>query len=272
METQETVAPTTEAVIEESASSTNELPEGQEVAPATERTTEVEGTEPSKAVKELIAQRKKRQEAERELAYYKGLAEGRGASPVKPEPVIQQASPQLPVPPKQDDFETWEAYETAKDDYLIAKAEHNMALRFLEGQQQVKKQEVEKTYQQRMAEAALVDPDIMLLQNDRTLPVSGPMAELIQYSEKGPELLRWLDNNRQEALRIYNLPPILAAKEMGAVEEKLRNQPVVKPKLVSAAPDPIKTVTPSGTTTIDEDKLPTEEWIARRNEAQFKRR
>jgi hypothetical protein len=87
-----------------------------------------------------------------------------------------------------------------------------------------------------------------------------------------PQLLKWLNNNRNEASRIASLPPIMAAHEIGMVAAGIKNTPKpAPPKRVSAAPDPIQTLTPSSSATVDEDDLPMEEYYKRRTKSLYGR-
>ena len=79
------VAPATEAVVADPAPATTPDPPAVVADPASAPVADDQGiiedppgAKPSKVVSELIAQRKKRQDAEREAAYWKGVAEGRG--------------------------------------------------------------------------------------------------------------------------------------------------------------------------------------------------
>ena len=63
------------------------------------------------------------------------------------------------------------------------------------------------------------------------------MAQSIQSSDVGPDLLYWLGTNPKEADRISRLNPILQAKEIGKIEAGLASNPPVKK--TSTAPAPI---------------------------------
>lgn len=224
----------------------------------------------SKALKELITQRRKRQEAERELAYYKGLAEGRGAGrdSAVAQPVVPQAPAAPAPPPRLDDFESWEEFETANRSYMVQEAKRELVKEF-EGRQEAAKVADElRDFHGRIQAAAETDPRILELVSDQTLPVSKPMATLIQKSDIAHSLLRYLDSNRADASRIASMDPILAAREMGILEARIRSAPAPQaPKKISQAPAPVKTVQPDTSGAVDEDSLPTSEWIRRRNAA-----
>lgn len=265
-------APVNEAHVEQ-AVTTDSAP----VETTTEQNTE-EGSEPeqSKAVKELIAQRKRRQQAEQDAAYWRGVAEARGGKQeTTPAPVVQAPTNQAPVAPNSDQFETWEDYEKAKDKYLIAQAKYEIIQESRKQQFASAQQQKQATFQRRMEEASKEDPTITEIVQDRTLPLHERALSIVYESDVAPQLLKALNNDRKEATRLFqlfNTNPILAAREFGKLEAKLANAPKpTPPKKVSQAPTPISTVTATGSGTVDEDNLPVDQWIARRNKAQFGR-
>ena len=98
------------------------------------------------------------------------------------------------------------------------------------------------------------------------------MATVIKSSENPAELLRYLDKHRVEAAQMKVMPPELGAAAMGKLLARLENAPPPEPpKRVSQAPEPIRTVKAKGSGQIDEDKLPMDEWVKRRNQKQFKK-
>jgi len=253
---------------------TQQEPADQAVEQDSAPVTEDRDSEPeqSKAVKELIAQRKKRQVAEQEAAYWRGVAEGK----VKPEQSAQQVQSvgdsSVPVPPNPDNFSTFGEFDVAERQYIIDAA----AYKIQADQHRMKMVQVEQErvvrFRERMEKAAALDPTLYEAVADNTLPISTAMAELIQDSEYAPDLVRYLYNNRKEAMRISQLSPLAAAKELGIAEAKLSIKPVAEPtKKVSQAPAPISTVTPAGTTIVDEADLPMDQFFARRNKAQYGR-
>lgn len=223
-----------------------------------------QGAKPSKVVSELIAQRKKRQDAERDAAYWKGVAEGR----VKPEVVPEvPPSPGSLVAPKLDQFETYDQYETAKDEYLLQTAEGRAMQRLQVAKQQEAAQIVEQTFQKRIDAAVKEDPSLVDVLRDTTLPISIHMIPILKESENAPKLLRWLDQNRDEARRIANLLPMQAAREMGIIEAKISFAPKPEPvRVVSAAPEPVRTVTSTSSAVVDEDSLSMTEYHKRRTQ------
>jgi len=292
MPDQEIVSQNTEAVNTESApvdDSSSEVVETEtdavneeESATSTEEPSEVEGSEPkqSKAVKELITVRKRAQAAEAEAAYYKALASagsGQGLPPQAPQASYDPQKPivdtTVPPAPKQEEFDTWEAYETAKEEYLIKKAGAQFMEHFNKNIQAFNQSKAEREFETRIEAAAKENPAIRAILADNTLPINNHMAEVVKASEIAPQLLTYLNENRAEAARIYGLSPMMAAKELGRVEALIQNTPkAALPKRVSQAPEPIKTVNGVGSPVTDESKLSMDEWVARRNMAQYKKK
>jgi len=109
------------------------------------------------------------------------------------------------------------------------------------------------------------------------LPVTDVMAQTIQASEIGPDIIYHLGSNPKEAERISKLTPFLQAKEIGRIEAKLADSPPVKK--TTSAPAPIAPVTPRGATARVVDttdprsikSMSTSEWIEAERQRQIKR-
>ena len=242
--------------------------EGQQVEQAAEQVgnPEEQGSEPPKAVRELIEQRKKRQKAEQEAAYWRGMAEARGPQQAPQEqPQAAPASNQPPKAPVLDNFDTYEEYEQAKDEYVIAKAEYQITQKYLQQQRAAQQKQAQMSFEQRLNDAAKADPTILEIKNDPTLPVSELMAQMLQRMETAPQMLKWLNNNRDDAQRMMRMDPMSLAMEFGRVDTLIKSTPKPPaPKKVSAAPAPIQTVQATSSAEIDEDDLPMEEYYKRR--------
>ena len=148
------------------------------------------------------------------------MAEGRGGAAGTPAPAVDApASAADLASPKVDDFENY-------DDYLVARAKHEIKI---EQQQTTVRQaqtETQKAFAERLKKAAEDDPTVLDVYQDRNLPVSVPMAAVIMESEKGPEILKYLGNNREESARIARLTPIAAARELLRIESTIASTPV----------------------------------------------
>lgn len=217
------------------------------------------GSEPTKplgdkGVQELIDQRRKRQQAEQEAAYWRGVAEGGGRQPQQPQ------KPQAPQgPPVLEQFENY-------DDYLVAKAKFEVQQDIVRGQQAAQRQNVVRTFQDRVRKAAEKNPDILSVLEDRSIPISAPMADAIQESELGPEIAYHLKQNPMDAERIAYLSPVAAIREIGKIEARLSAPQPQTTQRISQAPEPIKALGGGGSVTEPNlETMPMEEFIRKRN-------
>lgn len=277
----ELVEETTQAVSEASATSeqtpvvsTEQAVQETEQAPVTteekpaQETTETKGSEPSKAVRELIDQRHKRQEAERLAAYWKGVAEGRAkteATTVKADTPVED---QPPVKPKIEDYDDVDKFEEAVEEWRDAKAEYRFAQKIKATQAETRnltvKEQQKKEYQEavdahtsRLEKAKEADPGLDDIINDGNQKISGTMAWSIMQSEEGPKAIRYFYEHPKEAERIFNIAPTIrlqdgrvvpmpgkpfrpdvALMEMGKIMERLERQPEPKTNKQSQAPAP----------------------------------
>ena len=91
-------------------------------------TTETDGSEPlgEKGQKEVITLRKRAQNAEALIDYYKNLV-AQQQNPVQPQ--AQQQPTQL-IPPKEEDYDTWDAWSAATSKYNIEVAKTEIRQEF----------------------------------------------------------------------------------------------------------------------------------------------
>ena len=75
------------------------------------------------------------------------------------------------------------------------------------------------------------------------LPITAPMAEAIAESDLGVEVAYFLGKNPAEAMRIAQMSPLAAVREIGKLEAKLT---IAAPATSSAAPKPVTPVKGSG--------------------------
>lgn len=150
--------------------------------------------------------------------------------------LAEQQARQKPVapPPAPDDFENAQAYAEALAEQ---KAQQLLAQREAAKQQAA----LLEAYRDREEEAREKYDDFEQVAYNKHLPVTDYMAQAIQASDIGPEVIYHLGSNPKEAQRIANLPPILQAKEIGRIEAKLVADPPTK--RTSTAPAPLAPVT-----------------------------
>jgi hypothetical protein len=227
-----------------------------------------------KRIQQLVARQREaeRREAARseEAAYWRGIAEGR----IKPPAAVQPHSPaDAPEFPVLADFERAEDYEEARTRYVVEKAKWDLKQELEAHRVRETQGEIERRYRARMAAAAGSDPELLEIENDTTLPVSLPMALAIKESEAAPQILRYLSAHRDEAARIARLSPIAAAREIGRIEAGASNAPPQQLRTVSQAPEPVRPVGGTkGSIETDDERVPIDEFVRRRNEAQYGRR
>ena len=175
------------------------------------------------------------------------------------------------VQPRLEDYESYAEYEVKNNEYLLAEAERRVTARLSTQQKEQSEKQVRESFLQSVRNAA--DTDEVIYEAITNPPaVSDAMLSVLQTSDVGLEVLKHLHNNRREATRIAGLPPIQAARELGIIEAQIKFAPKpTPPKRVSSAPEPVAPVTTTTAATIDEDNLPLDEWIRRRNKAQFGR-
>ena len=145
---------------------------------------------------------------------------------------IEPASIPADIVPEQ--FDSYDAYADALAE---RKAEELLSRREAAKQQQA----LLEQYHDREETARDKYDDFDQVAYNPTLPVTEVMAQSIQASDVGPDVLYWLGSNPKEADRISRLGPILQAKEIGKIEASLASNPPVRK--TSTAPAPIAPVT-----------------------------
>tara|TARA_R110000823_G_scaffold225669_3_gene353426 strand:- start:784 stop:1605 length:822 start_codon:yes stop_codon:yes gene_type:complete len=168
---------------------------------------------------------RQRHEAQREAAYWRGLAEA-----AQPKEAPAEASE-----PKSEDFEDYGAYVRA-----LAKFEAKALVKAeFEQQRTQKAQEAQATTWQQRADAAKAElPDFEKVMATSTAPMSHAMAEAIKGSDIGPKVAYHLAQNPEIADRLSRLEPMAAAREIGRLEASLSVKTEPIPKRITSAPVP----------------------------------
>lgn len=120
--------------------------------------------------------------------------------------------------------------------------------------------------------------DFFEVTQDRSLPITQEMAEVIMDSDVGPEVAYYLAKHPDEAYSIARSHPAIQGRQIGLLESQLKAELSKGPKKTTSAPPPPKgkvsgkepgfatnPATPAG------DKMSDDEWFARR-EAQLAKR
>ena len=182
----------------------------------------------------------------------------------------EQQARQQPTDLRPEQFGSYDDYAEALAE---RKAEDLLARREAERQQQSM---LEQYHDREEATRDKYD-DFDQVAYNPNLPVTEYMAQSIQASDVGPDVLYWLGTNPKEADRIARLPPLLQAKEIGKIEVSLSSNPPVRK--TSTAPAPINPVTarasgaPSYDTTDPRSvkSMSTSEWIEAERLRQIKK-
>jgi hypothetical protein len=180
----------------------------------------------------------------------------------------QKAPPPADIVPEQ--FDTYDDYAEALAE---RKAEELLARREAARQQA----ELLEAYHEREEQARDKYDDFEQVAYNPNLTVTETMAQSIQASDIGPDVLYWLGSNPKEAARIARLPTILQAKEIGKIEATMGSNPPVRK--TSTAPAPIAPVTArsNGTPRYDTTDprstktMTTSEWIEAERQRQIKK-
>jgi len=180
----------------------------------------------------------------------------------------QQAQPVADITPEQ--FDTYE-------DYAEALAERKAEELLYQRETKMQQQALLEQYHDREETARDKYDDFDQVAYNPNLPVTEYMAQSIQASDIGPDVLYYLGSNPKEADRIARMSPILQAKEIGKIEASMAANPPVRK--TSTAPAPIAPVTPraNGTPAYDTTDarstktMSTSEWIEAERMRQIKK-
>ena len=221
---------------EESSASTTEDSSAQ--PEETEEKPKAKGVQ--KRIDELTANwRESQRQAEQLMEQNRQLQEAILKSQEKPP---EETAPEA-TEPKLDQFQSYEEYVAALADF---KAEQKVRSILEERASQEAEVEAAKTRAEKerefMARAETYKaerPDFDNVAFNPLLPVTPEMADVINASENGPQVLYHLGQNMAEATRISNLPPVMQAAELGRIEARIT---MPQANLNSAAPDPIEPV------------------------------
>lgn len=180
---------------------------------------------------------------EEEKEYYRQLALRNDVKPQYTEPQKDNN-----VKPKVDDYSSledwveavsdWKANEVLKKAKKDAEAE-NLAYKQRENER--KWLEKEQSYLEKYEDyEEVADANELVRHNALNQTM---IQALLETPETGPDVLYYLGKNIDEARRIAALPPILAAKELGKIEDRLINSNKnVKKVKTTNAPPPIQPI------------------------------
>jgi hypothetical protein len=222
------------------------------VEPAAEATKTFTQEELDAAIGKRLAREQRKWEREQAAK----AAEKQLKTPVEIPPIEQFASP---------------------DEYAEVLAERKAEELLARREQARMQSETLEAFHDREEEARNKYDDFEQVAYNPKLPITDAMAQTIQASEVGPDMAYYLGSNPKEAERISRLSPLQQAKELGKIEAKLSDNPVVKK--TSSAPAPIAPVTArsSGSPATDTTdprsikSMSTSEWIEAERQRQIKK-
>lgn len=217
--------------------------------------------------KRLAKERRKREEQKRENEVLRKLALERDQrqpqEDKKPQPTEGE--------PKREQFDSYEAYVEARAEWkaerAVEKKLRDREEKEAEARTARERKEQADAFQKRVKEhAKSIDDfdDVMAdVRNDPEHPVARLYAPPISETENPAQIIYHLAKNPEEAERIASLPESKQAREIWALEQKLKSAPQKTP---SKAPAPIKPV--GGSTVGSEmpsDSDSTEDWMRKEN-------
>ena len=163
------------------------------------------------------------------------------------------------------------------DEYAEVLAERKAEELLARREQARMQSEIIESYHDKEEDARNKYDDFEQVAYNPKLPITDAMAQTIQASEVGPDMAYYLGSNPKEAERISRLSPLQQAKELGKIEAKLADNPVVKK--TSSAPAPIAPVTARSTGSPATDttdprsikSMSTSEWIEAERQRQIRK-
>lgn len=185
-----------------------------------------------------------------------------------------------PVKPNKADFTDPDAYDSAMDQYIEAKAEwiakkevkssiEEQNRKTMEANMAAEQKAIRDRYLERASKAQEKYADFVEVAESPDVQISIPMAAAIINHEQGPEIAYHLGKHPEEAKRISSLSPPLQIMELGFIAASLNAPPASSPAaakpIVSAAPKPI-TPLASGAGNIEKpiEEMSMDEYAAKR--------
>ena len=168
--------------------------------------------------------------------------------------------------PQEDQFENYNDYIRALTGWEASKRLEEYKRGEIERTQQQLKADREKKVDAIVASETAKDPDFL---SKAYIPANMPagIEELVVDSDQFVQLALHFGKDPGEAIRIVNLPPVLAAREIGRIEEKLKSN--VAPRIETKAPAKTKTVSGKEPVSRKLEDLSTEEYIAERRKVLY---
>lgn len=196
--------------------------------------------EPKVKLSELLAQKKRRKEAELQVARLQGQLEA-----IQPKAAPAPAAPEAPK-----EFPPLEEFEGTYDQWVVAKAKFELKNELKADEeknrqtQQVQTQAAtaQRQWAENCQKASAEIPDLAEVLNSDLQPfptLPDMVSQAIKKIDNGPAIVYYLHKNPAEGTRLAQMDPVLAVMELASIREKAKA--LLKPttKKVTSAPPPI---------------------------------
>jgi hypothetical protein len=226
-------------------------------------------------INELVRQR---HDAQREAAYWRGVAEAGGKSKTtQVESPAPAAAPEVPAKPLVKDFFTYDEYVDALTDWKSDRAvEKALAAVTTKDQERTTQQtavqaeeERSKNWQTRQTATKEVFKDFDEVVGKSDVPIYPHVAELLKDSDHGPAIAYKLAKDPDLAAKLNGMPEKKAIKEFARLEMAFESTtpPSPPPVVPSKAPVPPTPIRVGAATTKDLGKMSMDEYAAARKAA-----
>ncbi len=142
--------------------------------------------------------------------------------------------------PKEADYASQEEYDEARIEYRAEQRANERIAKQAQAKDAEEGAKVMAAHQARMEKFAETHPEVIEFATDRGSPINGAMGAAIALSDQGPQVLLYLSENTDEAMKIYKMHPSRAAAEIGKIEDRLAAKPA--PAKPSKVPEPLAPV------------------------------
>ena len=166
--------------------------------------------------------------------------------------------PQQGGKPTLEQFDDYDSYVEALAGYKAQESIQAMQAQQSQAQRQAEEVHRSQSFRQKADTFSAEHPDFNQVVFDNPyLPITGEMKQVIETSDKGPEVAYHLGQNPQLAAQIAQMHPIMQAAELGKIEAGLS---FPKTKTTTSAPAPIEPIGGGEAGMRDTSKMSMEEY------------
>lgn len=261
MEQEQEVAPEVEATAEDVT--TEQVTEDQPQEEVAQGEPEVNETE--EAEQKAKSRHQRRREAMERLRTEADQAEAR-AKEAEDKLKRHQEQAEQSKPPKEADFGTFEEYQAALSGFHAMKQLDARESARMTDEQKAHQQEVQRIQQQQQAEtqqqwaSQVEDAKSRYADFEKVAyaaPISDGVANMVSQMEQGADVAYHLGMNPQTAQQLSQLPPMIAAMELGKIAASMS---APRPRTQTSAPPPTTPVKPKASPAKDPAKMTMAEY------------